>query len=155
MKIDNIMSNGLQLSPILNCVSTPSSTPIAPPPPPSPFFVKIEKYLLYMTSGAKFSHIVFTSKLLVTSFLKSGYTIQRYCKNQELNSRSSRLWVFLGKVFWKYEANLQENNHVKLWFQQSCIFSEHLFIRTPLDGCFLNFKRLISRSVKQTSSHQW
>ena len=46
------------------------------------------------------------------------------------------------KIFWKYTANLQANTHAKLWFQKSCkatccIFSEHLFIRIPLEGCFL------------------
>ena len=58
-------------------------------------------------------------------------------------------------VFWKHAANLQENTHVEVWFQQvalqlywNCtsawvhsasallrIFSECLFLRTSLDGC--------------------
>ena len=53
------------------------------------------------------------------------------------------------KVFWKYAINLQENTHAEVWFQKSCfalhfnmgvflfiwcIFSEHFFLRPPLDG---------------------
>ena len=34
-------------------------------------------------------------------------------------------------MFWKYVANLQDKNHAE--------FSEHLFIRTPLEGCFWSF----------------
>ena len=55
------------------------------------------------------------------------------------------------KVFRKYTANLQKNNHAKVWFHatslksrfdtgvllQICgISSEHLFLRTPLKSCF-------------------
>ena len=57
------------------------------------------------------------------------------------------------KVFWKYAVKLQANTHAKERFQLSCfatllkshfgtgvllycIFSEHLFLRTPLKGCF-------------------
>ena len=54
-------------------------------------------------------------------------------------------------VFRKYTANLQKNNHAKVWFHvtslksrfdigvllQICgISSEHLFLRTPLKSCF-------------------
>ena len=39
-------------------------------------------------------------------------------------------------MFWKYAANLQENTHVEVRFQSSCIFSEHLFLGAPLNGCF-------------------
>ena len=61
--------------------------------------------------------------------------------------------MFLGKVFWKYAANLQENTQVKCAISIkllcnfieialpdgyspviSCIFSEHFFLRTPLEG---------------------
>ena len=48
------------------------------------------------------------------------------------------------KVFWKYAANLQENTHAEVWFSYvvllyiCCIFSEHLFKRTSLEGCFSN-----------------
>ena len=62
------------------------------------------------------------------------------------SNRSSHLKVFLGKVFWKYAANLQEKCEFnKLHFGMSvflcikfaaCTFSEHVFLRTPLDGCF-------------------
>ena len=38
----------------------------------------------------------------------------------ESTSRSSHPEVFLEKVFWKYIANLQENTHAEVWFQQSC-----------------------------------
>ena len=31
--------------------------------------------------------------------------------------RSSSPDVFLGKVFWKYTANFQENTHAEVWFQ--------------------------------------
>ena len=31
------------------------------------------------------------------------------------------------KLFWKYAGSLEEI---------CCIFSEHLFLKTPLDGCF-------------------
>ena len=63
--------------------------------------------------------------------------------------------MFLVKVFWKYEANLEENTHIEVRLQWSCkatllkphfgmgvllqiccIFSQHLFLRTPLEGCF-------------------
>ena len=51
------------------------------------------------------------------------------------------------KVFWKQPVNLLENTHVEVGFQKqlywnytsawvSCIFSEHLFLRTRLEGCF-------------------
>ena len=51
------------------------------------------------------------------------------------------------KVSWKQAANLQENIHAKVWFRIShfgmavllqicCIFLEHLFLRTSLEGCF-------------------
>ena len=48
-------------------------------------------------------------------------------------------------MFWKYAANLQENTHAEVWWvkfsmsvllQVCCIFSEYLFLRKPLDGCF-------------------
>ena len=58
-------------------------------------------------------------------------------------------------MFWKHAASLLESTHVKVWFQESCkatllkshlsmgvllqiwcIFSEHLFLGTPLGGCF-------------------
>ena len=61
----------------------------------------------------------------------------------------------LEKIFWKCAANLQENTHAEVWFQQSCfatllrshlgiffflqtccIISDHLFKRTNLEGCF-------------------
>ena len=45
-------------------------------------------------------------------------------------------------MFWKYAPNLQENIHTEhgflLWI--CCIFSKHLFLRTPLEGCFWNWK---------------
>ena len=56
--------------------------------------------------------------------------------------RSSPSEAFLGKVFWKYAANLQENTHAEVQFGMGvlikicCIFSEHLFLKTPLEGCF-------------------
>ena len=31
--------------------------------------------------------------------------------------RSSRPELVLGKVFWKYAENLEENTHAKVWFQ--------------------------------------
>ena len=42
--------------------------------------------------------------------------------------------VFLGK----YTANLQEKTHfgIGVLLYICCIFSEHLFLRTPLEGCF-------------------
>ena len=36
-------------------------------------------------------------------------------------------------MFWKYTANLRENNHAE---HLCCIFSEHLLLRTPVGGCF-------------------
>ena len=58
-------------------------------------------------------------------------------------------------MFWKIAADLQENTHAEVRFQQSCkatifkshfgmgvllklccIFSEHFSLRPPLDGCF-------------------
>ena len=32
-------------------------------------------------------------------------------------TRSTHPKVFLGKVFWKHAANLQENIHAEKWFQ--------------------------------------
>ena len=69
---------------------------------------------------------------------------------------------FTQMVIWKYAANLLENNYAEVWYQQSCkanllkshfgmgvillqiwrIFSEHIFKRTPLGGCFC-FKIII------------
>ena len=49
-------------------------------------------------------------------------------------------------MFWNYAVNLVENTHAKVWLKSHfamgvllwicCIFSEHLFVRTPLEGCF-------------------
>ena len=58
-------------------------------------------------------------------------------------------------MFWKYAANSQENTHATVRFHQSCktpllkshfgmdvllyiccTFSEHLFLKTPVEGCF-------------------
>ena len=70
----------------------------------------------------------------------------------------------LVKVLWKYTANIQENTHVDVRFQQSCFttcfatllksnfgmgvllqicyrFSQHLFPSTPLDSCFCVFMK--------------
>ena len=40
-------------------------------------------------------------------------------KFQKPNNRCSPPEVFLGKVFWKYAANLQETTHAKVRFHQS------------------------------------
>ena len=37
-------------------------------------------------------------------------------------------WI-LGKVFWKYAANLQKNTHTEVWFQERCfatLFKSHM-----------------------------
>ena len=49
-------------------------------------------------------------------------------------------------MFWNYAVNLVENTHATVWFKSHfamgvllwicCIFSEHLFVRTPLEGSF-------------------
>ena len=85
-------------------------------------------------------------------------------------------------MFWKYGANFQENTPADVWFQQSffvtllksylgmavvllqisCIFSEHLFNRTSLGGCFwtlnmsLRFKDLFSMiCLKRVQNKEW
>ena len=63
-------------------------------------------------------------------------------------------------MFWKYAANLQENVHAKVWLQlygnhtSAWVFSgkfatysqKHLFLTTPLDGCFWKYE--ISNIIK-------
>ena len=39
-------------------------------------------------------------------------------------------------MFWKYATNLQENTLQHGCSPICCIFSEHLILRTPLEGCF-------------------
>ena len=74
-----------------------------------------------------------------------------------VNLRSRHTEVFLGKGVLKRCSQLQESTHAKGWFQYTCfatllkshfgmgallslccIFSEDLFLRTPLGGCFWN-----------------
>ena len=53
---------------------------------------------------------------MLTGFLRSG--IDREASNlAESHFRSSLPGVFLGKVFWKYAANLKENPHDEVWSQ--------------------------------------
>ena len=48
-------------------------------------------------------------------------------------------------MFWKCATNLQENTHAEVGFQYT-ILSEHIFLRTPPDGC---------RSVQCFSIYNW
>ena len=65
------------------------------------------------------------------------------------------------KVFWKYAADLWETLIPKCDFTLRhgcspvnlliyCIFSEHLFLRTPLDGCFWINNQMAKRLFKLT-----
>ena len=43
-------------------------------------------------------------------------------------------WI-LGKVFWKYAANLQKNTHTEVWFQERCfatLFKSHMGMNVHL-----------------------
>ena len=57
------------------------------------------------------------------------------------------------KMFWKYAINLQENTHAEVLCNFieialrhgcspiiCCIFSEYLFLGTPLEGCFCTYQ---------------
>ena len=97
-------------------------------------------------------------------------------KNNLFNNQSDISYLYsqavvqrcsYGKVFWKYAANLEENILVKGQFQWSCkatllkphfdmdvllqiccIYSEHLFLRTPLEGCSVYYISLYISNIK-------
>ena len=70
--------------------------------------------------------------------------------------RSSRSGVFLGKgvlkICSKFPGEHQCDLNVLPHGCSSvicCIFSEHLFVRTPLDGCFWTFKMINLNVIKK------
>ena len=67
---------------------------------------------------------------------------------------------FYKKVFWNYAANLQENTHIEVWFQQSCKFAgyfhnvfsyEHLW-RAASGAIHLTVKYQIETMTNVTNS---
>ena len=66
------------------------------------------------------------------SNVKFGKLVDRLYRSKRLSSRGSHPDVFLKKVFFQYSC---------------CIFSEHLLLRTPLDGFFW--------SLSQADNAKW
>ena len=85
------------------------------------------------------------------------------------NFRSSHPVVFLGKgvleiyckftgehpklqLYWKQKATLLKSHiGIGVLLQVFCTFSEHLFLITPLDGCFCNMKKWTMLNVLHTA----
>ena len=88
-------------------------------------------------------------------FLKKNFLSEldrRVCELVKLNYEvfSAYLGCFKNEIYFVAGASEKENTHTKVWFQYiilkshfcmslplqiCCIFSEHLFLRTPLEGC--------------------
>ena len=45
------------------------------------------------------------------------FKLSRTFENIDIKCVAKSAWVFLGKVFWDYAANLQKSTHVEVWFQ--------------------------------------
>ena len=88
---------------------------------------------LYLLQNLYISHL----NPFMNNELKNGQSVHTARILKPDHFRSSPPEVFVGKVFRKYAANFQENTHAKVWI--CCIFSELLFLRTPLEGCVCHF----------------
>ena len=140
-------------------------------------YQKINK-IFYICCLCLFTHDYFGSKIFVKYYSKMVIFLYLPCPPLLLSIKAV-WWVEAAikrcsckNVFWKFAADLQENTHAEVRFQQRgkatllrsqfgmgvvpkiCyIFSEHLFLRTTLDGCFwrVYLKRYTRKGVLGTA----
>ena len=118
--------------------------------------INLKLVVLLVPFGAFWCFLVFLVLfLLVKSYHEKKKKFKKWPNNlliytTHLNSEAATRTCFSEKLFWKYEANLQENNPAEVWFAtllkmhfsidvllEICyIFSEQLLLWTPLGGCF-------------------
>ena len=72
----------------------------------------------------------------------------------QITSRSGHPEVFLGKGRTPENMHLLKSHFgMGVLLQICCIFSEHLFIRTPLDGCFWTSLLHINHAIPKEPSY--